>query len=259
MKKKLCITWILLISLTAASPLVAAIPKAQGWVNDYANVIPASQEQKMSTLIEAIEKGSDVEVAVLTVNSIAPYSSIEEYSIAVTDEWGIGKKGEDNGILLVVAVNERQVRLEIGYGLEGIITDGRSGEILDDAVIPSLRNNDYGTGLLMGVEQIASVLADNYDIDLGSYQITRQPVRSTSAHTTFNLGGIIRLIVIFIIFAGGGGRFLWPLLFLGGGHRRSSHYRGGFGSMGRGGFGGGGGFSGFGGGSFGGGGSSRGF
>lgn len=238
----------------------AQIPKPAGWVNDYANIISAQDESYMTSVMAAVEKSTSIELAVLTVNSMSPYGSIEEFSLAVSENWGIGKKGEDNGLLLVVALGERKVRIEVGYGLEGMFPDGLVGEILDTSVLPSLRNNDYSTGLRKGIDGIAGIVAKDYDVDFGSLQVneaSRYEYQSGD-NGGIDMGLIFRIIIFALIFLGGGGRFLWPLFFMSG-SGRSRSYRGGFGSFGRGGFGGGGGFSGFGGGSFGGGGASRGF
>jgi uncharacterized protein len=150
-------------------------------------------------------------------------------------------------------MKERQVRMEVGYGLEGIIPDGLAGEIIDKSILPALRLGNYGEGFLRGVQAAAGIIAKEYDVDLSAYQL------SESRKYTKRVGpsaGLIMFIALAFLF--GGGRLFWPLLFLGAASRRG-FYGGGFGSGGvRTGIGGGG-FSGFSGGGFGGGGASRGF
>jgi uncharacterized protein len=195
----------------------------------------------------------------VTVDSIAPYATIEEFSIALADKWRVGSAQEDNGALLIVAVQERRVRIEVGYGLEGILPDGRVGAILEQAVIPPLSSGDYGGGLLAGAQAVAGYVAQEYDLDLSEFDV-RVPTADTRRSGRRSSGGGEFIFYLILVLVFGGGRFFfWPLLFMG---RRRGFYGGGFGSHrggGFGGFGGGGGFGGFGGGGFGGGGASRGF
>jgi len=224
-----------------------------GYVNDFAGVMDQSSMSRMDTIIRALNDATGVEIAVAAVETIAPYGTIEEYSIELATRWGIGKKGEDTGVLLLLAMAERRVRIEVGYGIEGIIPDGLAGEIIDKSILPSLRSGEYGTGMLKGVEAVAGIIAKAYEVELDPTAIAE-----SEKHTQSSRAGLspIIFIILFLLFFGGM-RFLWPLLFLGSVSRRG-FYGGGFGS-GRSSFGGGGGFSGFGGGSFGGGGASRGF
>jgi uncharacterized protein len=252
MNKKI-LALILCIILPATMYLFAQkFPKPTGYVNDFAGVMDPGSKAQIEKISTVLKEKTGVEIAVVSVETIAPYASIEEYSIDMATEWGIGKRGEDTGVLLLLAIRERMVRLEIGYGLEGIIPDGLAGEITDKSILPSLRDADYGTGLLKGVQAVTGIIAEEYDVDIDSSSISESRKYTRSVNPA-----LIRLILIFIfILLFGGGRFLiWPLLFMGGASRRG-FYGGGFGSSGSS-FGGG--FSGFGGGGFGGGGASRGF
>lgn len=242
----------LLLAFLALSPLAAQqeFPEPRGYVNDFAGVLDSSSEQRMTQLAEAVQRATGAQIAVAVVESMEPYGSIEEYSIALAEAWGVGSGEEDNGLLLVLAMAERRVRIEVGYGLEGAITDGTAGEILDEAVLPALREGRYGEGLLRGVEAVSGEIAEAYQVDLTEYGATEQPrPLSRSRRSSDGLGRIVYLLIFLFFF--GGGRFFWPLLFLTGGR---GFFGGGFGS-GRP----SGGFSGFGGGGFGGGGASRGF
>jgi uncharacterized protein len=231
-----------------------SLPSPVGHVNDFAGVVDERTRGTMEALIAAVGEKTGAEIAVVTIPTIEPYGSIEEYSIDLATQWGVGKKGEDNGIVLLLAMKERRMRIEVGYGLEDVIPDGLAGQIQDKSIIPAFRAGDYGTGLLRGVEAVAGIIAKKYNVDLGSFNLeeSRQYTRSFSP----GLGFMIFIVLIAIFF--GGGRFLWPLLFLGA-MSGGRIYRGGFGSGGSSFGGSGGGFSGFGGGGFGGGGSSRGF
>lgn len=242
----------LLLILLAALPLSAQeeLPRPRGYVNDFSGVIDSRFEQQMTQLAEAVERATGAQIAVAVVESMEPYGSIEEYSIALAEAWGVGAGEEDNGVLLVLAMAERRVRMEVGYGLEGAITDGTAGAILDEAVLPALRDGRYGEGLLRGMEAVSGEIAEAYQVDLTEYGASEQPrPLSRSRRGSDGLGRIVYLLIFLFFF--GGGRFFWPLLFLTGGR---GFFGGGFGS-GRP----SGGFSGFGGGGFGGGGASRGF
>jgi len=233
-----------------AGPLWAQqLPKPVGYVNDFANVIPAGDEQKMEQIIAAVREQTRAEIAVVTVQSISPYATIEDFGIALADAWKVGSS-DDAGVILMVALSERMFRIEVGYGLEGAIPDGKAGAIRDNYVLPDLREGNYGAGLLNGVAAVALEIADEYGVTLTSVEVAPQ---STGGDAGFDLGNLFYLIFVLVAF--GGRWFLWPLLFAG---RRRGFFGGGFGAgMGR--SSGSSGFSGFGGGGFGGGGASGGF
>lgn len=241
--------------------LFAQLPyKPTGYVNDFAGVIDPESAQLMEQISRAIQEKTGAQVAIVTVDTIAPYPAIEEFAIEMAQSWGIGRKGKDDGILIVLAMQERKVRIEVGYGLEGAIPDSVAGRILDERVIPALRQQQWGKGLLQGLIGVGIRIAQEKGIDpqellIPSSQIAARPRRSQEG---IDLGPLIFILIFLFI---GGGRFFWPLLFLGSVRPRRGRFGGGFGSggFGGGGFGGGGSFGGFGGGSFGGGGSSRGF
>jgi uncharacterized protein len=229
------------------------LPRPVGYVNDFANIIPADDEQQIQRIITAVQKQTGAEIAVVTVQSMSPYATIEDFGIALADDWGVGSAADDAGIILIVALAERMFRIEVGYGLEGAIPDGKAGAIRDDYVLPDLREGDYGAGLLKGVGAIALEIAEEYGVTLSDVEIAAQPV---GGNERFDLGNLFYLIFVLIAF--GGRFFFWPLLFAG---RRRGIYGGGFGAgmshrSGNSGFSGGGGF---GGGGFGGGGASGGF
>ena len=232
------------------------LPEPVGYVNDFAGIIDPDSKARMERIIEVIKKTTGAEIAVVTVKTIEPYASIEEYSIDLASKWGIGEKGKDNGILIITTMKERRIRIEVGYGLEGIIPDGLAGEIIDKSILPYFRSGNYGLGLLKGVEAIAGIIAKEYNVDLSKYDLSVKEAHKYTEKSKIPIGLISFLILLFLF---GGGRLFWPLLFLGtfGGFGGRGFFGGGFGSDGDSGFGGG--FSGFGGGGFGGGGASRGF
>ena len=255
MKQKIFFAAATLLLIVSASVIAQNFPSPKGYVSDYANVITQETESRIAGIARAIEKATTAEVAVVTVPNLSPYGSIEEYSIELATAWGIGKEGKDNGMLLLLTLEERRVRIEVGYGLEGVFPDGLTGRIRDKSMIPYFKNNDFDTGFLKAMEGIAGVMEDEYDIELaGVSQTESEKYSSVSVVSRVRSSPFyIIFVLIFVV----GGRFLWPILFLGGFGRRGG--RGGFGGFGGGGGGGGGGFGGFGGGGFGGGGSSGSF
>lgn len=249
-----------LILLLAGTTQIAAqsLPDYRGYVNDFANVIDSESAQKIEAAAQKVKEATGAEIAIVTVDTVEPYADINEYSIELAEKWKVGEADQDNGIIFVMSMEERQVRIEVGYGLEGAIPDGRAGEILDQTVLPYLQQGEFGTGFLAGTIEVAREIAEEYNVDLGTLDAPPAPARSGGRSRSDDGGIPAGLIFFILIFIFGGGRMFWPLLFLSGISGRR-HYRGGFGSSGFSGFGGGGSFGGFGGGGFGGGGASRGF
>lgn len=256
-------TAIIVAVLSAAAGVVWAqdLPDPVGYVNDFARLISDTDERAMERIIVAVQEQTGAEIAVVTVENMGSYGSIEQYGIALAEKWKVGPADTDEGVILIVAEAERKVRIEVGYGLEGAIPDGKAGSILDTYVVPYLKNNDYGSGLVNGVAAVAQVIADEHGVTLTGVESASAPAGSSSASEPEFTTNISRFFYLLIVLLFVGGRwFIFPLLFMG---RRRGFFGGGFGTAGRssGGFSSrsGGSFGGFSGGSFGGGGGSRGF
>ncbi len=144
-----------LLCFFVGSNFVFAIPEFKGFVNDYENIIEnvGELEQRISNF----EKETGIEIAVLTTSSFED-TYIEDYAVKVFEKWGIGKKEKDNGVLIIVSKEQRKSRIEVGYGLEGVLTDGLTGRIQDVAMIPSFREENYSKGINEGVDMIIGVL-----------------------------------------------------------------------------------------------------
>ena len=132
-------------------------PEPKGPVNDFANVIPPAYEQKIRAITLEVLQKTDISVVVVTMPDIEGYE-YNEYATLLYEKWGIGKKGEDKGVLIFVTVKERKMRIETGYGVEGILPDGLCGEIRDQYMVPFLKENKYGEGLLNGTIAVAQVI-----------------------------------------------------------------------------------------------------
>lgn len=251
---------IVIFSFFSVAVSAATLPKAKSnfFVNDFANVISDSDESKMQQQGEALYKASGAQVVVVTVDDMDG-EDIESYSLELARSWGIGSKKNSDGVLLLLSVKERAVRIEVGYGLEGALNDSKTGRILDTYGIEYFKNNDFSTGLTA----VYNSLVNEVYIEKGlqpdeNYKSIAQIEKESEPSPKEKLVGygIVALIILFI--------FLVTFKRRGKGNHYNSGgpYYGGFGGFGGGSSDGGGfssgGFSG-GGGSFGGGGSSRGF
>ncbi|MGL4764367.1 MAG: TPM domain-containing protein [Aeromonas sp.] len=235
--------WFLPCLLLWASALQAApdFPTLSGRVVDEASLMSRKQAHQLTQQLAAFEKRSGIQLVVVSVDSLQG-ETIEEYGYQLGRHWGIGQKGKDNGVLLLIAQDERKVRIEVGYGLEGDLPDAIAANIIQTRILPAFKRGDMVAGVVAGSQAIMQALGGQY-----------RPTDNASKED--KLGGpwlfilmVIAMIVLHNLRGGGGGP---------GGRRRSAYMAGGFGA---GSFGNrsGGGFSG-GGGSFGGGGASGGW
>jgi uncharacterized protein len=162
-KLQACVRVVLLAALAASAVLVTIAsaapnyPELTGRVTDQAGLLSASDKADIESELAAIEQTSTDQIAIVTVNSLDGYS-IEDYGIGLARKWGIGQKGKDNGILLIVAPNDRKVRIEVGRRLEPFMTDTMSALIIQNAILPKFRRGDYAGGIKDGVRDIKTVL-----------------------------------------------------------------------------------------------------
>ena len=238
----------------------AAIPAAVGYVNDFAGVMDEPSRARLEAFLDQVEKKTGAQLAVLTVRTTAPLDPMD-YKVRVFERWKLGKQGEDNGLLMLVAVAETQVRFETGYGLEGTLPDGVQSRIYRQVMRPYLRAGDMSGGITQGMLASAARIAAEKGVTL---EWDGRELRYTGGGGRPNRNAMFIALAIFLIVMsvmsrmqryGRRGRWTGPggLGGWGGGF-------GGYGGMG--GFGGGGGgggsFGGFGGGSSGGGGGGGG-
>jgi uncharacterized protein len=213
-----------------------------------------------------VDHQAHAQIAVVTVKSLdadasGAVPSIEEFATALEDKWKVGAKGTDRGVLLIVSLNPRKYRIEVGYGLEGLLNDAKVGDIGRE-MVPSLRTGDYSQGVSVGVQALAQDIAADAGVTLtqpadgeaGPVKIPQQDSQVQMSNTEVLLFGGLVILVLGVLIRTGHIGWLFFFLFsmLGGGGRGGGGYGGGFG----GGEGGGGGFGGFGGGGSGGGGAS---
>ena len=230
----------LLLLWTAALQAAPAFPTLSGRVVDEAALMSRKQAHQLTQQLAAFEKRSGIQLVVVSVDSLDG-ETIEEYGYQLGRHWGIGQKGKNNGVLLLIAQDERKVRIEVGYGLEGALPDAIAANIIQTRILPAFKRGDMVAGVVAGSQSIMKALA-------GEYQPAEQPKSNSGGGPWLFILVVIAMIVLHNLRGGGGGP---------GGRRRAAYMAGGFGA---GSFGGrsGGGFSG-GGGSLGGGGASGGW
>lgn len=238
----------------AAAWAQPSFPALSGRVVDQANILSPAAEQQLASQSEALEQKTGAQFVVVTLRSLGGYE-IADYGYQLGRAWGIGQEGEDDGVLLIVAPNDREVRIEVGYGLEGVLTDALTSLILQRQVLPAFREGELERGVLAGAEAIAAQVGADPERQRETLEAARAATESEDGPEAGVVIWII-VIVLWMIFASlRGGRYgrryrrgglagVPPVIIWGGGGRGGGG--GGFG---------GGGFSG-GGGSFGGGGSS---
>jgi len=288
------ILWLCCLPFTAYG---LDVPSLQGYVNDYAGMISPPAKSKIVEGLRAFEQSDSTQIVILTIPSLEG-ENIEQFGIKVGEAWRIGQKGKDNGAILIVSKQERKIRIEVGYGLEGRLTDLTAGRIIDLVIKPRFKQGDFDGGFIAGVSSLI-------DATRGEFRAERGPVHQRQrgvppfltiflflAIFTLILGSLSRVLggviaaiglptfvnlavlpigiplIILLAIVGFGGGFFLPSLFSSGRSRKDDRRRRGGGFFygpgtggffsGGGGFGGGGGFSG-GGGSFGGGGASGGW
>jgi uncharacterized protein len=233
-----------------------APPELTKPVNDFADILDSASEANLADLSQRLLAATGDAIVVATVPTVAPYADIREYAVKQFENRGrgIGAKGKDNGVLVVVAVKERQVWIEVGYGLEEFITDGFAGETSREYMVPAFRQGNYGAGLTAGVSRLTARIAQGRGVQLDNLPDERPPTTVTISPAV-----IFLLLFVLLMFASMSrssrrrrrywGRGPWS-----GWNSGAGSFGGGFGGTGFGGGGFGGGFGGFGGGRSGGGG-----
>jgi uncharacterized protein len=246
---------LLLLAVSVAHAEPPRFPDPVGYVNDFANVMTPGQRAGIEAYLQQIEQRGGVEIVLAVLPTIGDLT-VEEAATRLYEQWGIGKKGTNRGILLLDAIKERKIRIEVGYGLEGALPDGKTGAILDSEAVPYLMEGRRAEGYEAALRSVARIALQEVGQDPSiagqSASHARHPTRSRTP-------GAARIVFMMIVLL-----FIFGSRLLGGGMggRGGRFGPGGIGGFGGsfGGFGGsGGGFGGFGGGLSGGGGASRGY
>jgi len=257
-KKILLSSFLLLLTLSLFAQKLPERPSPPRLVNDFTNTLTSGQIQALEQKLVALDDSTSTQIAVVIVPT-TDGETISDYNVELLRKWGVGSKKNNNGVILLVAKDDRKLDITVGYGLEGALTDATSKQIIDDIIVPNFKGNDYYRGIDQGTDAIMQAVRGEFHEER---ERTSSSGSSGAGRIVFFIIVIVVLIALFSGRGGGGGNnymsrrgsgianaLLWSTLFNGGGS-------GGGGGGWSGGGGGGGGFGGFGGGSGGGGGAS---
>ncbi len=185
----LCVFFLALLFALPAAAL--EVPLLQGRVNDYADLLSPSTEASLESILQSLETSDSTQIVVLTIDSLRG-DSLEDFSLRVVEDWKIGRQDLDNGVLLLVARDDRKIRIEVGYGLEGKLTDMTAGRIIRNVISPKFKQGDFNQGIIDGVGAIVATVRGEFNAPADSgYSSTKQ----------FDPGGFfITMIFIFFFF-----------------------------------------------------------
>ncbi|MGH9373527.1 MAG: TPM domain-containing protein, partial [Vicinamibacterales bacterium] len=182
------------VGTAAAQP---APPQLTGTVNDFANVVDEASERELDRRIRSLQAATGDVIVVATVPALEGYADINEFAVKLFENGGrgIGQKGKDNGALIVLALKEKEARIEVGYDLEEFITDGYAGETIRQVMVPEFRKGEYGRGLVAGATRLINRVAERRGVELQDVPRERQPIQ---APPTFKALPVIVFILIFL-------------------------------------------------------------
>lgn len=250
MNKKFTVILLLFFALRSIAQInekdLPPRPSPPRLVNDLAEVLLPYQEQELEQKLVAFDDSTSTQIAIITLKSTGRYA-IEDYALYLGRFWGVGQKDMDNGVVILAAIDDRRVTIQVGYGIEAYITDGRAKRIIENYILPEFKNGNYNAGLDAGAMQVMAYVSGQFD------PLEDQLADEFDWKKMIPVIIIVLLILYFMGRAGGGGGVTYT-------GRGPTYWGGGWMGRGGGGFGGGGGgFGGFGGGGFGGGGASGGW
>lgn len=187
---------ILLLSASVFSLFALDPPPLKGRINDYADLLSSSEEGELSRYLEAVERDSGVQIALLTIPSLEG-DSLESFSYRTARYWKLGSAGNNNGLLLLIALEERKIRIEVGYGLEGTITDSLSGFVIRNHIAPYFKRGDFAGGISDGLHTLGAVITG--DVTISPEEESDLPARSLVMEILRMFGGIIFFFLFFFL------------------------------------------------------------
>lgn len=185
-----CLGIIILTQLVLPQAFCLEVPALKGRVNDYGNIISAATERQLEQVLQQLEQTDSTQIAVLTIPALGG-ESLEGFSLKTVESWKIGQTGLDNGALLLVAVRDRKIRIEVGYGLEGSLTDLQAGRIIRDVMLPKFKQGNFDQGIMDGVSGMIQTVTGEYT-----------PPKSHSGNRQDDLFGLLGLLIFFVFFIG---------------------------------------------------------
>jgi len=193
---RLCLRYLVIFSfLFVARTGALDVPGLQGYVNDYAAMISPQTKAALENELRAFEQSDSTQIVIVTIPSLQG-EALEDYSIRVADAWKIGQKEKDNGIILLVAKDERKMRIEVGRGLEGRITDLLAGRIIDLAVKPRFKRGDFDGGFIAGVHSLIDATRGEFKAEPGDDRPSSGKRDASSRFITVLIFGGITLLML---------------------------------------------------------------
>lgn len=196
----LAVTSLLIFSVPSIGYGQAGLPMPSHYVEDYANVLAASDEASLNGILQELEQKTGAQYIVLTVQSTEGVA-IDQYAIELAEKWKLGQAGKDNGMLFVIAVGDKKYRFEVGYGLEGFITDAYCGRVGREVLKPYLKKGDYSKGILQATATIAQRIAKEYGVTLSGMPKLRS-VPGGRVRRGVPCCGLLPFLLLFLIFFG---------------------------------------------------------
>jgi uncharacterized protein len=238
--------WLLLTPAGLRAETIKNLPAPTAYVNDFAGVLDPVTKQQVEDLCIAVDRQAHAQIAVVTIKTLDNDQPIEEAATELEERWKVGAKGTDRGVLMLLVMNPVKGRIEVGYGLEGILNDAKVGDI-GRAMAPYSQQGDYNRAIPLGVQQIAQVIAADAGVTLEPvthhYRRVQQTTKPMSLLQLLIFGGVALAVIVLLASTGNLG-ILWfilgSLMGGGGGRGRDDDRGGGFGGFGGGGSGGGG-------------------
>jgi uncharacterized protein len=194
MKKIIVLVALFALSVTTAfAKFSTGLPNPKAYVSDFANVISQEAEDRINEKLDYTKKMTTNEVAVVTIKNLGD-ASIEEYGIALADEWKPGTEEADNGVIMLFAMENRKMRIEVGQGLEGKLTDVKAKRILDDVIRPEFKAENYDAGVEKGVDEVLRIINSSESATVAEQETTQSPKKGIGFW-----GWMVIIIIVFVI------------------------------------------------------------
>ncbi len=192
---KLIVLILLFCTLAGFAQAEVKFPSPSGFVNDFAGILSAPQKQQLNSIVDSLKMNTGAELAVVTVKTVEPLDS-KLYAVKLFEKWAIGQKDKDNGLLILLAVDEKRIEIEVGYGLEGDVPDALAGRILDTYAIPYFKEGNFGQGLIETAKALSKAVAKE-ELALVAPQQTQPAPKSAGVFLIYIIIGVIVLGIVF--------------------------------------------------------------
>lgn len=190
---------IVILFLATAVFAATSFPSPSGFINDFAGILTSQDKTDLIQVSQALKKATGAELAVAIVDSVESLSP-KEYAVKLFEKWGIGEKGKDNGVLVLLAMKERRIEIEVGYGLEGVLNDALAGKILDNYAVPYFKQGEMATGVLETAKAISQVVSgEQLDLKIVSSTVADNDFMGSLAFVGMIFGSVFLLMIVSLI------------------------------------------------------------